>query len=106
MAQPQHLKARPRGGPRAAAMRAARGYSDIKGEDWCRLLGVSKATLHRYETGAHVPDDVLQRAAEHSGLPLEFLQGGDPATLTAASGAIDAKLAALQAQIDGLKRAG
>lgn len=73
---PVRRKDRPRGDTKCAALRAARAYSDLQSELWAYELGVSRATLARYETIAGlVGDDVLLRAGELTGLPAAFMLG-------------------------------
>jgi hypothetical protein len=73
---PVRRKDRPRGDAKCAALRAARAFSDLQSELWAYELGVSRATLARYETTAGlVPDAVLIRAAELTGLPQAFMLG-------------------------------
>lgn len=77
---PVRRKDRPRGDAKCAALRAARAYSDLQSELWSYELGVSRATLARYETiGGLVSDDVLERAGELTGLPRAFMLGDETA---------------------------
>ena len=57
-------------------MRAARAWSDDTADSWAAALGVSRATVHIYETRKEPPLEILRRAAERIGAPLAFMENG------------------------------
>lgn len=78
-------------------MRATRAWSGLAADVWAAELGVSRATVHNYETKKEAPLEILRRAADLVGAPLAFMEGGwDAVTDAPAAPELEARLRALE----------
>lgn len=73
-------------------------------EEWAQELGVSRQTIHNYETKKKPPLEILRTAATLVGAPLEFMEHGwsDP---PAASAELEARVRELEQRLRGISQA-
>lgn len=61
-------------------LRKAREHAGLTQAAFAEKVGVSTVTYSRYESGArNVPDEVVERAAEATGVPLDWFYQDDAA---------------------------
>lgn len=61
-------------------LRKAREHAGLTQAAFAEKVGVSTVTYSRYESGArNVPDEVVERAAEATGVPVEWFYQEDAA---------------------------
>lgn len=64
-------------------LRKAREHAGLTQAAFAEKVGVSTVTYSRYESGArNVPEEVVERAAEATGVPLQWFYQDDTTKLT------------------------
>lgn len=67
-------------------LRKAREHAGLTQAAFAEKVGVSTVTYSRYESGArNVPEEVVERAAEATGVPIEWFYQDDTAQLAPGS---------------------
>lgn len=97
----------PKGGIRAAALRAAHGWSGLDRDDFARKLNTSGRQLNRYKNeGVEIPDAILDAAADATNIPRWFFDYGHTPPTDAISEELQREITGQRQRINSLDSRG